>query len=528
MYKEGLYVLLFLFSKNRKAYASSIIILLISTMLESTTIYALAKFILFLFGSEAMSPLSFVDYSISVPTEILGLIIIAMISLSSFLMYFSSKIFFSSYERFEQKFTACLLPRAYNSILIKNLERDAVIAESTTILNKYSRTISEANYYLRYFMESISYIVVYSLVIIILSPVLGVLFIISASVVTFLSGKIGEKTRDNASDNTPSDISLSELLAWIIKNYKYLYSRKLVDSAFSKFAENSKQPITKMVSYYIHADFKKSISSPALIILLLGFSYVIATVFKENLESFIAILLLIYRVLPRFSYLNSQAIQVSRAYLPLKTIAGVIDEEQNSKPLYVDFPPGKGDILLEVKLRNGWKILERGSVYCVVGDSGAGKTTFLDSIIGINNHFESGIKRFYDSERIAYFNQEFCSTLPSSLENLKSAYGIEVFSERFIEVAKVLGVDINDSILDRYSGGEKQRIALAWFLAKDVDVLLLDEPTSALDQDSESIFIKLLLKKCRDEGVLAICVSHSKRLALKVDNVLSVSEIVSD
>jgi ABC-type antimicrobial peptide transport system, ATPase component len=483
---------------------------------------------MFLFNQDSMEPIVFAGYSLQISPEVLGLGVIAMITLSSVLMYYSSKVFFTAYKNFEVEFTACLLPNAYHSIMVKNLERDTVIAQSTTILNKHSRIISEANYYLRYLMESISYIAVYSLAIIVLSPVLGVIFIVAASAVTFLSGKVGDKPKDKTHKIDESNVSVSELFVWIIRNHKYIYSRKLVGIAFSQFSEKVEKPISHMVDYYIRADLKKSISSPALIFLLLGFAYVIATLFKQNLESFIAILLLIYRVLPRFSYLNSQMIQVSRAYVSLKEIENISDKEGHIKPQYTDFPNSESNKLLEIKTTKGWEELHRGQVYCIVGESGSGKTTLLDTIIGTNGYFTNSVNCYYNNKKIVYFNQELCSTLPSKLENLQSAYGIEQSSENFLHIAEKLGVKLNESILDRYSGGEKQRIALAWLLDKDADVILLDEPTSALDQESEKMFLRLLTQKCRDENILVICVSHSKKFAQSVDQVINISEIIND
>ena len=186
---------------------------------------------------------------------------------------------------------------------------------------------------------------------------------------------------------------------------------------------------------------------------------------------------------------------------------------------------------------------EAGKVYIIVGKSGAGKTTFLSLLSGLD--IASGGRIDYRGENLAEINRnryraQKAGVIFQSLNLLTNATAIDniVLSmnisgltginkkERALELLKKVGISPEKSkrrIL-KLSGGEQQRIGIARALAHDPVLIVADEPTGNLDKDTEAKILKIFESLAHDEGKCVIIVTHSKRVTSIADEIWSLEK----
>ncbi|WP_041738934.1 ABC transporter ATP-binding protein [Coriobacterium glomerans] len=173
--------------------------------------------------------------------------------------------------------------------------------------------------------------------------------------------------------------------------------------------------------------------------------------------------------------------------------------------------------------------VERGELAIILGASGAGKTTALN-ILGGMDSASSGkvevdgrdISRAREAELVEYrrsdvgFVFQFYNLVPSltALENVELASQICPDS---LDARKALSdVGLGDRMGNfpaQLSGGEQQRVAIARALAKNPKLLLCDEPTGALDDQTGRQVLSLLQTSCRRDGITVLLVTHNSVLA---------------
>jgi subfamily B ATP-binding cassette protein MsbA len=181
---------------------------------------------------------------------------------------------------------------------------------------------------------------------------------------------------------------------------------------------------------------------------------------------------------------------------------------------------------------------KRGKVYALVGDSGAGKSSFVNLLVRfydattgelmINSQDIKSYSLLSLHQKIAYVTQRVYIFQDSILANV--AYGSDQDRGRAIEALKKAHAwefveslsDGIDTILDEFgvnlSGGQRQRIALARALYKSPDILILDEATSALDNKSEKA-IEKALEEIRD-STISFIVAHRLTTIERADTIL--------
>ncbi|ATP12690.1 ABC transporter ATP-binding protein [Bartonella henselae] len=170
--------------------------------------------------------------------------------------------------------------------------------------------------------------------------------------------------------------------------------------------------------------------------------------------------------------------------------------------------------------------IKRGEAYGLIGESGCGKSTILNTLVGLIPDYSGRL--IFDGKEVAkkrdkgflrriqmVFQDPYASLHPRKMvhtvlsESLK-IHGMDNPKERVCDALNSVG--LNSSFLYRYphelSGGQRQRIALARALIIEPEVLLLDEPTSALDVSVQAEILNLL-KSLREERKLTyLMVSH--------------------
>ena len=151
--------------------------------------------------------------------------------------------------------------------------------------------------------------------------------------------------------------------------------------------------------------------------------------------------------------------------------------------------------------------IEKGEFAVIVGASGAGKTTILNMLGGMDTCDEGKI--LVDGKDIATFNKKQLTTY--------RRYDIG-FVFQFYNLVNNLTAKENVEL----SGGEQQRVSIARALAKNPKLLLCDEPTGALDYNTGKNILRLLQDTCRNDGVTVIVITHNSAIAPMADRVITV------
>lgn len=180
----------------------------------------------------------------------------------------------------------------------------------------------------------------------------------------------------------------------------------------------------------------------------------------------------------------------------------------------------------------------KGEFAVVVGASGAGKTTVLN-ILGGMDTATSG-KVVIDDEDIVKFNAkrltayrrddigfvfQFYNLIPNltALENVELA--LQICREPLDAERVLQEVGLGDRLHNfpaQLSGGEQQRVSIARALAKNPKLLLCDEPTGALDYNTGKSILKLLQDTCRNQGMTVILITHNSAIAPMADRVIHI------
>ena len=174
---------------------------------------------------------------------------------------------------------------------------------------------------------------------------------------------------------------------------------------------------------------------------------------------------------------------------------------------------------------------EEGKLYTIVGASGAGKTTFLSLLAGLDTPV-SGII-LYNGEDIQkrglnYHRQHNVSIVFQNynlIDYLTTEENVRLGGSR--QTNELLSkVNIPREAWKRnvlqLSGGQQQRVAIARALASDAKVLLADEPTGNLDEDTADEIIALLQRTAHELGKCVIVVTHSKKIAAIADEMIEI------
>ena len=182
--------------------------------------------------------------------------------------------------------------------------------------------------------------------------------------------------------------------------------------------------------------------------------------------------------------------------------------------------------------------ISTGEFVVVVGPSGAGKTTVLNILGGMDTATKGNV--FVDGSNIAKYNShqltayrrddigfvfQFYNLVPNltALENVELAMQI---CKNPLDAKKVLcEVGLEDRMGNfpaQLSGGEQQRVSIARALAKNPKLLLCDEPTGALDYQTGKAILKLLQDMCREKGMTVIVITHNSALTPMADRVIHI------
>ena len=194
-----------------------------------------------------------------------------------------------------------------------------------------------------------------------------------------------------------------------------------------------------------------------------------------------------------------------------------------------------GDVVIKA-LDNTSFSIDKGELVAIVGPSGAGRTTTLNILGGMDRATsgsvlvnEKEITSLTNKQLIQYRRNDigFVFQFYNLVQNLTAKENVELATQlcsdalNVDEILDKVGLkDRKDNFPSQLSGGEQQRVAIARAIAKNPKLLLCDEPTGALDYKTGKQILKLLQDTCRREKMTVVIITHNTAIAPMADKVI--------
>ena len=193
---------------------------------------------------------------------------------------------------------------------------------------------------------------------------------------------------------------------------------------------------------------------------------------------------------------------------------------------------GTGETVIRA-LNDASFIVEKGELAVILGSSGAGKTTALNILGGMDTATSGQV--LVDGQNITAYNNrqlvgyrrtdigfvfQFYNLVPNltALENVELAVQVCKDALDAGETLDKVGLaERKNNFPAQLSGGEQQRVSIARALAKNPKLLLCDEPTGALDYNTGKQILQLLQDTCRKEGITVVLITHNSAIAPMAD-----------
>lgn len=182
--------------------------------------------------------------------------------------------------------------------------------------------------------------------------------------------------------------------------------------------------------------------------------------------------------------------------------------------------------------------IKKGEFVVIVGPSGAGKTTVLNILGGMDTCDDGEIivdgeliSEYKSKQRISYrrYDIGFVFQFYNLIQNLTAKENVELASQICKDPLNAEEILIEVGLGERLgnfpaqlSGGEQQRVSIARALAKKPKLLLCDEPTGALDYNTGKSILKLLQDTCRISGMTVIVITHNMAIAPMADRIIKI------
>lgn len=194
-----------------------------------------------------------------------------------------------------------------------------------------------------------------------------------------------------------------------------------------------------------------------------------------------------------------------------------------------------GDVTIYANNGVNFKV-NKGEFTVIVGASGAGKTTILNMLGGMDTPTSGTIVvdghniATYDDKQLTDYRRDdigFVFQFYNLVQNLTALENVELASQiskdplNSVDILERVGLgERKDNFPAQLSGGEQQRVAIARAIAKNPKLLLCDEPTGALDYQTGKSILSLLRSMCDNYGMTVIVITHNSALAPMADQVI--------
>ena len=188
--------------------------------------------------------------------------------------------------------------------------------------------------------------------------------------------------------------------------------------------------------------------------------------------------------------------------------------------------------------------IDKGELVVIVGPSGAGKTTTLNILGGMDTATSGNV--YVDNREVTNLNNKqliqyrrndigFVFQFYNLVQNLTAKENVELATQisrnplNIDETIEAVGLKSRaNNFPSQLSGGEQQRVAIARALAKNPKLLLCDEPTGALDYKTGKAILKLLQDTCHTHNMTVVVITHNLALCAMGDKVIKVKSGLID
>jgi len=180
--------------------------------------------------------------------------------------------------------------------------------------------------------------------------------------------------------------------------------------------------------------------------------------------------------------------------------------------------------------------VEKGELAVITGPSGAGKTTILNILGGMDTcdagevYLDGKLISKYNPRQLTTYRREdvgFVFQFYNLIQNLTAKENVELATEickNPMSASEVLGLvglsDRMNNFPSQLSGGEQQRVAIARAIARNPKILLCDEPTGALDDNTGKSILKLLQEMSREVNMTVVIITHNIAITPMADRVV--------
>lgn len=340
--------------------------------------------------------------------------------------------------------------------------------------------------------------------------------------------------------------SFKEILIYSSKNY--------FKDKFRKSNIDSLNPYRKFT--FLSMSFKPIVEIIFVIMIVSAIIYILSFKLDQNfiLNNLIFFVVILSRLIPSVNRINANLQRLKFCKNPIESIYDLLNNSKNEYDRNIKIEKNNSNDIEfnnDIKMSNisytykDTKVLDKlnfkikkGEKIGIHGNSGCGKTTFLDLLVGLIksdgkifcDEIEVNVKNINWSKKFSYIPQNFYlldDTIKSNIlfgsndnktkiERLKKSIGIAQLDKLIIDLKNGLDTIVGEDGT-KLSGGQKQRIALARAFYRNPEIIILDEPTSSLDINTAQALIDSVLKF--SDKITIIIVSHDKNILKKMDKI---------
>ncbi len=418
------------------------------------------------------------------------------------------------------------------------------------ITNDIGRIQNVVTTMIPYFIREVLTIVALTGYVIYQSPKLAFYFLIIMPIALYPLSRLAKKMKKYSKLSQESTSTMTARLGEIFSNIEVIKSNSTQELESSKFQKENQSVFVYLLKQVkinaLTTPIMEILGSIAIaVVIYIGSTEIIeGRMSSGEFVSFAAALFMLYTPIKRISKLYNQAqdavVANERMFELLHMKASVTSgtEVLSTSIESIDFKDVSLDYDATSALKKINLVAKKGETIALVGDSGAGKSSFVNLLvrfydpssgtIAINNTNYQNFtldslhqKIAYVTQRIYIFNDTIAANVSYSetLDNtrvisaLKKAHAME-FVDKLEDGIETLLSESGDNL----SGGQRQRIALARALYKNPDILILDEATSALDNKSEAL-IQEALHELKSE-MITFTVAHRLSTIIESDTIL--------